>query len=108
MSDFKQGPDLTNPTELARALNDYAGGLEQQATAADQGSALGGHPYPAFFYRMSADAMKAAAKMITEKVPVPPPAPVVEAPGTAAPPAQPEPPKVAVPAPQPKPAVVKG
>jgi len=57
-------PDFTDPVRVAQLLEDAAGGLDQQATAAQQGSALGGHPFPAFFYGNTAHLARAAAHLI--------------------------------------------
>ncbi len=65
---FTPAPDLSDPGTLAQLLLDQAGGLEQQATAATQGSALGGHPFPAFFYGRTAEVARAAAKMIQDRL----------------------------------------
>lgn len=65
---FQHGPDMTNPDALAQLLLDQAGGLEQQAVASKQGSALGGHPNPAFFYGHSAGVCRAAAAMIKSRL----------------------------------------
>lgn len=60
-------PDnMSDPVIVAQLLEDDAGGLDQQATASQQGSALGGHPFPAFFYGKAASDCRAAAKLIRE------------------------------------------
>jgi hypothetical protein len=68
------GPDLDDPNVLAKECADYAEGMQQQALAAQQGTALGGHPYPAQFYSKVAEVLAAAAKHIAQSAP-PKPAP---------------------------------
>ncbi len=66
---FQTGPDLTDPKVAAQHLLDIAGGLDQQATASQMGSALGGHPYPAFFFGRGAEVCRAAAKLLEGNCP---------------------------------------
>lgn len=62
------GQDLNDPAQLEALLRDQASGLEQQAIAAQQGSALGGHPFPAYFYGRTAEVCRAGAAMIRQRL----------------------------------------
>ena len=69
-SDFSQPADLTNSQELAKECKELAGGMRQQATASQAGTALSGHPYPAYFYGRVAAALEASAVKL-EEMPLP-------------------------------------
>jgi hypothetical protein len=74
---FAGSPDLNDPAQLAAQCRHLAGGMRQQAVAAQGGSALGGNPYPSFFYGSVADTLEAAARMAdTHKSPNVPTVPV--------------------------------
>ena len=67
---FKSGPDLEKPGELVPFLTSLAGGMRQQSLASDVNSGLSGHPFPSHLYLQVAQALEAAAKMLTPLVPV--------------------------------------
>lgn len=79
MSDeLRRESDLSDPIQLTAQLDSLAGGMDQQAIASRSGTALGGHPYPEFFYGQVAVALRAAALMIRHlsKEPITPAPPV--------------------------------
>jgi hypothetical protein len=52
---------MTDPAVLAALGEELAAGLDQQAVAAQTGTAMGGVPYPHHFYRKCATAFRAMA-----------------------------------------------
>ncbi len=67
--------DLDNPADLIRECEAMRDGLGQQAAASKTGTALSGHPYPAFFFGRVAAVLDACARMIQKQTPPPPAAP---------------------------------
>lgn len=65
------GPDLKDPKVLANVCRNLAGGMDQQATASQSGTALAGHPNPGFFYGDVAAKLRLAADMIEKNAPKP-------------------------------------
>ena len=59
-------PDLRDPSLLLEKCESLAGGMDQQAAAAQNTSALGGHPHPVFFYQEVARTLRAAAAFIRD------------------------------------------
>lgn len=58
--------DLSDPETLCLVLEDLAGGMRQQTTASQSGSAMGGHPNPAFLYARTEEVLRAAKAKIVE------------------------------------------
>lgn len=56
--------DLSDPKVLAAQCKQQAEGMRHQAISAQSGTALGGHPYPSFFYNLVADTLIACAKKL--------------------------------------------
>ncbi len=67
---IRSGPDLTDPKQLVSELRQAAGGLQQQALAADVRSATGGHPCPMWFFNNVAKIANLAADVIEKMIPV--------------------------------------
>lgn len=89
--------DTTDLAAFAAECDQFAAGLQQQAIAAQSGTAMGGHPNPSFFNGRAASLLKAAADLLR---PAPKPSD-----GPAGDPAAPPvpPPNPPEPAPTPKP-----
>jgi len=68
-------PDLTDPKKLVEMLTMVADTLRQQAQAAQPGTAMSGHPYPAQFYATAEWVNRAAIKFVEQYVPKPAPEP---------------------------------
>lgn len=68
MTDISGGIKLDDAASVANACENFAGGMEQQSIMASSGSALGGHPNPAFFYGQVAMVLKAAAELLKNPI----------------------------------------
>lgn len=86
MSPLDNTPNLADPAVLAAACETTAGGLDQQSIASQSGTALGGHPNPAFLYAHAAMLLRTAAGQLRRAAPPPAPEPSapVEAPAEPA------------------------
>lgn len=93
--------DVTNLPAFLTECDEFAAGLQSQAVASQAGTALGGHPSPAYFNGRAASLLKAAADLVRKFAPVvnaKPAEPDVPEPAS---PAEPGPHPTVAPAPRP-------